>query len=107
MTSPDQSPAKRTVRVDLGERSYDILIGPGLIATAANENATRLTGRRMAVITDEHVAPLYLEPLMASLKAKEIEAVSLVLPAGEKTKSFEHLIPVCEAILGARFEAAR
>ncbi|MGI0525171.1 3-dehydroquinate synthase [Rhizobium giardinii] len=104
MTSPDQSPAKRTVRVDLGERSYDILIGPGLIATAANEIASRLKGRRMAVITDEHVAPLYLEPLMASLKAKEIEAVSLVLPAGEKTKSFEHLIPVCEAILGARIE---
>ena len=104
MTSPDQSPAKRTVRVDLGERSYDILIGPGLIATAANEIASRLKGRRMAVITDEHVAPLYLEPLMASLKAREIEAVSLVLPAGEKTKSFEHLIPVCEAILGARIE---
>ncbi|RVK05183.1 3-dehydroquinate synthase, partial [Sinorhizobium meliloti] len=33
-----------------------------------------------------------------------IEAVSLILPAGEKTKSFEHLIPVCEAILGARIE---
>ncbi|MBW9065321.1 3-dehydroquinate synthase [Rhizobium herbae] len=104
MTSPDLSPAKRTVRVDLGDRSYDILIGPGLIATAANEIASRLKGRRMAVITDEHVAPLYLEPLMATLKAKEIEAVSLVLPAGEKTKSFDHLIPVCEAILGARIE---
>ena len=58
----------------------------------------------MAVITDEHVAPLYLEPLMESLKVKGITAVSLVLPAGEKTKSFEHLIPVCEAILGARIE---
>ena len=76
MTSPDQSPAKRTVRVDLGERSYDILIGPGLIATAANEIASRLKGRRMAVITDEHVAPLYLEPLMASLKAKEITFIT-------------------------------
>jgi 3-dehydroquinate synthase len=104
MTSASPSAAKRTVRVDLGDRSYDILIGPGLIATAAGEIAARLKGRRMAVITDEHVAPLYLEPLMASLKAKEIEAVSLVLPAGEKTKSFEHLIPVCDAILGARIE---
>jgi 3-dehydroquinate synthase len=104
MTSASPSAAKRTVRVDLGDRSYDILIGPGLIATAAGEIAARLKGRRMAVITDEHVAPLYLEPLMASLKAKEIEAVSLVLPAGEKTKSFEHLMPVCDAILGARIE---
>ncbi len=104
MTSASPSAARKTVRVNLGDRSYDILIGPGLIATAADEIAGRLKGRRMAVITDEHVAPLYLDPLMESLKEKGITAVSLVLPAGEKTKSFEHLIPVCEAILGARIE---
>lgn len=96
--------AERKVRVDLGDRSYDILIGPGLIAAAGQEIAARLKGRRMAVITDENVAPLYLEPLMASLKERGIDAVSLVLPAGEKTKSFEHLIPVCETVLGARIE---
>lgn len=33
-----------------------------------------------------------------------MDPVSLILPAGEKTKSFEHLIPVCEAVLGARIE---
>ncbi|CAN7524643.1 3-dehydroquinate synthase [Rhizobium sp. LjRoot98] len=104
MTTASLSAARKTVRVNLGDRSYDILIGPGLIATAADEIAGRLKGRRMAVITDENVAPLYLEPLMDSLKEKGITAVSLVLPAGEKTKSFEHLIPVCEAILGARIE---
>lgn len=104
MTSASPSAARKTVRVNLGDRSYDILIGPGLIATATDEITGRLKGRRMAVITDEHVAPLYLEPLMESLKEKGITAVSLVLPAGEKTKSFEHLIPVCEAILGARIE---
>jgi 3-dehydroquinate synthase len=104
MTTTRLSAARKTVRVNLGDRSYDILIGPGLIATAADEIAGRLKGRRMAVITDEHVAPLYLEPLMESLKVRGITAVSLVLPAGEKTKSFEHLIPVCEAILGARIE---
>ena len=104
MTTTSLSAARKTVRVNLGDRSYDILIGPGLIATAAGEIAGRLKGRRMAVITDEHVAPLYLERLMESLKAQGITAVSLVLPAGEKTKSFEHLIPVCEVILGARIE---
>ncbi|OJF92271.1 3-dehydroquinate synthase [Pararhizobium antarcticum] len=95
---------KRTVRVELADRSYDILIGPGLIASAANEIASRLKGRRMAVITDENVGARYLAPLMDSLAASGIDAVSLVLPAGEKTKSFEHLIPVCETILGARIE---
>ncbi|WP_075291432.1 3-dehydroquinate synthase [Pararhizobium arenae] len=94
----------RTVRVELGDRSYDILIGPGLIAAAAAEITKRLKGRRMAVITDEHVAPLYLGSVMDGLAAAGIEAVSAVLPAGEKTKSFEHVIPVCETILGARIE---
>jgi 3-dehydroquinate synthase len=94
----------RTIHVPLGDRAYDILIGPGLIASAAIEIASRLKGRRMAVVTDENVAPLYLDQLMAGLAASGIEAVSTVLPAGEKTKSFEHLIPVCETILGARIE---
>ncbi len=94
----------RTVRVELGDRSYDILIGPGLIAATAGEITKRLKGRRMAVITDEHVAPLYLGTVMEGLAAAGIEAVSAVLPAGEKTKSFDHLIPVCETILGARIE---
>ncbi|AFL53609.1 3-dehydroquinate synthase [Sinorhizobium fredii] len=98
------TPAERRVRVNLGDRSYDILIGPGLIAAAGREIASRLKGRRMAVITDENVAPRYLEPLMASLKESGIDAVSLILPAGEKTKSFEQLIPVCDAILAARIE---
>ncbi|MBP1885221.1 3-dehydroquinate synthase [Sinorhizobium mexicanum] len=96
--------AERKVRVDLGDRSYDILIGPGLIAAAGKEIASRLKGRKMAVITDENVAPRYLQPLMASLNENGIEAVSLALPAGEKTKSFDHLIPVCETVLGARIE---
>ncbi|PST18545.1 3-dehydroquinate synthase [Mesorhizobium plurifarium] len=104
MTSHVMPTAERKVRVDLAERSYDILIGPGLIAAAGREIGSRLKGRKMAVITDENVAPCYLEPLMASLKESGIEAVSLILPAGEKTKSFDQLIPVCDAILGARIE---
>lgn len=104
MNSHVMPAAERKVRVDLGDRSYDILIGPGLIAAAGSEIASRLKGRKVAVITDENVAPRYLDQLMASLKDRDIEGVSLVLPAGEKTKSFEHLIPVCETVLGARIE---
>jgi 3-dehydroquinate synthase len=92
------------VRVNLGARSYDILIGPGLIGRAGAEIAARLKGRRMAVITDENVGPLYLPPLMESLAVKGIEAVALTLPAGEKTKSFDHLVSVCDKVLEARIE---
>ncbi|MFC3074895.1 3-dehydroquinate synthase [Shinella pollutisoli] len=98
------TPNRRTVRVELGERAYDILIGPGLIASAGREIAGRLKGRKIAVVTDEHVAPLYLDAFMAALAAEGIDAVSLVLPAGEKTKSFEPLMAVCDKVLAARIE---
>ncbi len=96
--------AVRKVHVPLGERAYDILIGPGLIASAGGEIASRLKGRKAAIITDEHVAPLYLDALKASLDAAGIASAEVVLPAGEKTKSFEHLINVCDKVLEARVE---
>ena len=96
--------SERLVHVPLGERAYDILIGADLIARAGAEIATRLKGRRAAVITDENVGPLYLAALTASLEAAGISVASLVLPAGEKTKSFAHLIDVCDTVLEARVE---
>ena len=96
--------AERLVHVPLGERAYDILIGSGLIAGAGRAIAARLKGRKAAIITDENVGPLYLAALTASLEAAGIKASSLTLPAGEKTKSFEHLMTVCDAILEARIE---
>ncbi|MBB3658914.1 3-dehydroquinate synthase [Rhizobium sp. BK650] len=94
----------RKVHVPLGERAYDILIGPGLIASAGGEIASRLKGRKAAIITDENVAPRYLDALKASLDAAGIVSADVVLPAGEKTKSFEHLINVCDKVLEARVE---
>ena len=95
---------EKKVHVPLGERAYDILIGPGLIARAGAEIASRLKGRKAAVITDANVAPLYLDALVSSLEAAGIAASSLILPAGEKTKSFEHLMTVCDKVLEARVE---
>ncbi|MBB3137204.1 3-dehydroquinate synthase [Rhizobium pisi] len=104
MNAITSAPAVQTVHVPLGERAYDILIGPGLIARAGAEISSRLKGRKAAIVTDEHVAPLYLEALVASLDAAGIVAAKVVLPAGEKTKSFEHLITVCDKVLEARVE---
>ncbi|WP_018901563.1 3-dehydroquinate synthase [Rhizobium sp. 2MFCol3.1] len=96
--------AECKVHVPLGDRAYDILIGPGLIARAGAEIAARLKGRKAAIITDENVAPLYLNALVESLTASGIASSSLILPAGEKTKSFEHLITACDKVLEARVE---
>ena len=96
--------ARRKVRVELAERAYDILIGGGLIAAAGKEIASRLKGSKLAVVTDENVAPLYLDRLMAALADSGLSAVAQILPAGEKTKSFEHLMTVCDGVLAARIE---
>ncbi|PDS29049.1 3-dehydroquinate synthase [Rhizobium phaseoli] len=104
MNAISSAPAVQTVHVPLGERAYDILIGPGLIARAGAEIASRLKGRKAAVITDENVAPLYLDALVASLDAVGIASAAVVLPAGEKTKSFEHLMTACDKVLEARVE---
>ncbi|WP_029871075.1 3-dehydroquinate synthase [Rhizobium leguminosarum] len=104
MNAITSASAIRTVHVPLGERAYDILIGPGLIARAGAEIASRLKGRKAAVVTDENVAPLYLKAFVASLDEAGIASAEVVLPAGEKTKSFEHLMTACDKVLEARVE---
>lgn len=96
--------SERLVHVPLGERSYDILIGPGLMARAGGEITSRIKGRRAAIVTDENVGARYLDGLMDSLQTDGIEAVSVTLPAGEKTKSFDYLTKVCDVLLEARIE---
>jgi 3-dehydroquinate synthetase len=61
------------VRVDLGDRSYDILIGPGLIARAGAEIAARRPKVRCAVITDSNVAAVHLDALMPASKRPELK----------------------------------
>lgn len=104
MNAPSLKVSERLVHVPLGERAYDILIGPGLITRAGGELSARLKGRRAAIITDEHVGSRYLASLMDSLQTDGIEAVSLTLPAGEKTKSLESLAAVTDMVLSARIE---
>lgn len=92
------------VGVDLGARSYDVVIGPGLIAEAGAHIAKTVPRCRVAIVTDGNVAALHLPALRASLKAAGIEAVEIVVPPGESAKSFGRLQAVVESILEARLE---
>lgn len=94
----------RTVRVDLGDRSYDILIGRQLIETAGTEIARRLPGVRAAIVTDETVAALHLRIVEESFDAAGIEHVACIIPPGEASKSFAVLEKTIDAILAARLE---
>lgn len=93
-----------TVTVPLGERTYDILIGPNLLSTAGAEIARRLGGGRAAVVTDENVAAAHLETLQTSLAAGAIKSTVITLPPGERSKSFDALQKTVDAILDARLE---
>ena len=100
----DKTLVPTVVPVGLGERAYDILIGPGLIADAGRLLAERFPGRRFAVITDETVAEHHLEPLSASLMEADLAFSSIVLTPGEASKSFETLESVVDGVLSARLE---
>ncbi len=93
-----------TVPVVLADRSYDILIGNGLIERAGVEISSRIPGCRAAVVTDENVATLHLEKLTASLNSSGIESVCVVVPAGEKSKCFTVLETVVRDLLKAKLE---
>ncbi|MBO0904521.1 3-dehydroquinate synthase [Jiella sonneratiae] len=102
--APARVDKEHSVRVELGARSYDILIGEGLIDRAGTEVAARLPGARVLVVTDERVAKLHLGRLEIALSGAGIASSTLVLPAGETTKSFAHLERSVDAILEARLE---
>jgi len=93
-----------TMRVELGERSYDIIVGADLIAQAARWIAPMLARPRVVIITDENVAPRYLEPLMASLQGTDIQCDTITVPAGEQSKSFAQFEKLCESVLELKVE---
>ncbi len=93
-----------TVHVGLGERAYDIHIGPGLLARSGELIVPLLRRKRVAVISDENVAALHLESLREGLQAAGIDMVSKVLPAGEATKSWPHLTDTVEWLLEQKVE---
>ena len=92
------------VAVDLGTRSYDVLIGPGLLDDAGARVTPLLRRKRVAIVTDSHVGPLHLARLEASFAAQGIQTVALVLPAGEATKGWPHLAQTVEWLLEQKVE---
>jgi 3-dehydroquinate synthase len=91
--------APAAVRVGLGARSYDVLIGTGLLARAPELIGASLGPARCAIVTDENVAARHLAPLESGLTALGRHAGTVVLPPGEPTKSFPALVRLCERLL--------
>ena len=93
-----------TVRVNLDSRSYDVVIGSGLIAQAATHLAPLLRRPKVWIVTEDRVAPWHLAHLEAALTAGGIAARALILPAGEGTKSWQYLTQTVEWLLDEKVE---
>lgn len=94
----------RIVPVSLGERSYSIKIGGGLLAGLGRECARLKLGRRAAIITDARVQPLFADTARDSLAAAGFDPVVLTVPAGETAKALKHVHSCYDQLAAHRLE---
>lgn len=92
------------IAVALGERSYTVKTGSGLLDAAGQHIAPLLRQKRVAVVTDEHVAALHLPRLQAALERAGIAHHAIILPPGEHTKDFTFLQKLTSDLLDTGLE---
>lgn len=90
-----------TLNVDLGERSYPIYIGPRLLGQK-QLLTQHIPGNSALIVTNETVAPLYLDKVAANLDGYKTK--TLVLPDGEKYKNLDTLNTIYDCLLSNRFD---
>lgn len=95
---------KKTLHVALDERSYDIIAAPGVLSNAGDYFLPLLKTKRVIIVTDSNVGPLYLDLLGQSLADSGIVYDTVTLPAGEATKSMAHFEQLLEEILAMGIE---
>ena len=108
----DQTAAKMTmdrpgdtrVRVDLGARSYDIVVGSDLLGRAGALCASVLATRRVVIITDTTVADLHAATLENALSDAGVACHRIAVPPGEVSKSMAAFAALLDQILGMRLD---
>lgn len=94
----------KTVEVDLGDRSYPIYIGAGLL-NQGELLRKHIPGKRVLIVTNETIAPLYLERCRAALtEGGNLQVDEVILPDGEEYKSIEVLQKVWDKALECRLD---
>ncbi|KIG17284.1 3-dehydroquinate synthase [Enhygromyxa salina] len=98
-----RKPVALHVAVPTEDESYPVLIGPGLLAKLGYElRRSHSTARRVALVSDDNVMPLYGELARTSLEAEEFVVHNFTIPAGEASKSVEQLVKLVEGMVGAQ-----
>jgi 3-dehydroquinate synthase len=103
MTAPIRTDPT-TVRVALDARSYDIVIGRGLLTSLGARIAALRSGAKVVIVTDENVARYHLAAAEASLSQAGIVTSRVIVPPGESSKSYRVFEQVCEAVIASRIE---
>ena len=93
-----------TVGVALGARSYDIVIGRGVLGSLGARIGKLRPGAKVFIVTDENVARHVLAGAEAALDQANIAASRIVVPPGEGSKSYRTFEQVCEAVIASRIE---
>ncbi|MBV8425674.1 MAG: 3-dehydroquinate synthase [Hyphomicrobiales bacterium] len=96
------APPDLSVKVELGTRAYEIVIGEGLLERSGTLIAQVSKAKAAAIVVDENTGPLYANKVSAALGACGIRSAVIGIKPGERSKSFSVYEQVCEAILAAR-----
>jgi len=93
-----------TVTVELGERSYPIMIGAGILDQLGAQLAAHVSARRAAVITNPVVGKLYARGVLDSLSAAGFQTVTVEIPDGEEHKNLAWLTFIYDRLVGAQMD---
>ncbi len=104
MTAPLRGSDPIVVGVALGDRSYEIVIGRGQLATLGARLGQLRPGAKVAIVSDENVAARHLDAAVAAVKGGASQVSTIVLPPGESTKSFTRLAALCDDLISHRIE---
>ena len=91
----------KTLTVELGERSYPILIGSGLLGEPELVSP-HIRGNQILIVSNETVAPLYLEQARNAFRNYDVQTV--ILPDGEQYKTLQTLDLIFDALLSHHFD---
>lgn len=94
----------QTLTVNLGERSYPIHIGDGVLERAGEYLAQVGLRGKVAVVTNPTVAQLYLDVVNDALKASGFEVVPVLIPDGEEHKNLSTLAQIFDRLIDERLE---
>jgi 3-dehydroquinate synthase len=94
----------QTVKVELGQRSYNIFVGEGILSAAGDLLTRAGIKGKLAVVTNSTVAQLYLDPVHDALQSSGFEVIPILIPDGEEYKTLSTLSTIFDRLISERFE---